>query len=113
MPTVAGYFAVPSGNSAAVFKFEGHLATTAIAGRAAQAQAEDWLENEAQRYFQETGARRFKLHNLRGTAMSRARRAGISIDDAAIAFGCNPDTMRKHYVAIDEESVADSVMAAI
>jgi hypothetical protein len=25
-------------------------------------------------------------------------------------FGCNPDTMRKHYVALNETNVADQVM---
>ena len=45
--------------------------------------------------------------------MSRARKASIPIDDAAVAFGCNPETMRRHYIAIDETEVSDSVMAAI
>lgn len=31
-----------------------------------------WLQNEAQAYIETTGATYFKLHNLRGTAMSRA-----------------------------------------
>ena len=39
-------------------------------------------------------ARRYKLHNLRGTAMSRAKEAGVAYDAAAIAFGCHPETMR-------------------
>ena len=33
----------------------------------------------------------FKLHNFRGTAMSKARMAGISYDDDAVAFGCHPE----------------------
>jgi hypothetical protein len=55
----------------------------------------------------------FKLHNFRGTAMSRARTAEVSYDDASIAFGCHPETMRKHYVALDETSISDRVMDRI
>jgi integrase len=68
-----------------------------------------WLQENTKTYFKKTKAKRFKLHNLRGTAMSRARMAGIGCDDAAIAFGCNPATMRKHYLAIDEQAVSDAV----
>ena len=56
---------------------------------------------------------KFKLHNFRGTAMSRARMAGISYDDAAVAFGCNPQTMRQHYIALDEVDISDRVMERI
>jgi hypothetical protein len=41
--------------------------------------------------------------------MSKARTLGIPYDDAATAFGCNPETMRKHYVAVDEQAISDSV----
>ena len=58
-------------------------------------------------------AKKFKLHNLRGTAMTRAKEAGIRYEDAAIALGCNPETMRKHDVAPDEVVVSDRVMEAI
>jgi integrase len=53
---------------------------------------------------------RFKLHNLRGTAMSRARQGGASYDEAAVAFGCNPETMRRHYEKLDEVAISDAVM---
>jgi hypothetical protein len=33
--------------------------------------------------------------------------------DAAVAFGCNPDTMRKHYIALDEVEISDRVMERI
>jgi hypothetical protein len=39
--------------------------------------------------------------------------AGVSYEDAAIAFGCNPDTMRQHYIALDEVEVSDRVMDRI
>jgi hypothetical protein len=73
----------------------------------------NWLQDQANLYFEKTGRPRFKLHNFRGTAMSRARGCGVSYDDAAIAFGCHPETMRRHYVAEDELSVSDRVMNAI
>jgi site-specific recombinase XerD len=73
----------------------------------------NWIQVQARLYFQETGAEKFKLHNFRGTAMSRARMAGVTEDDAAIAFGCSSQTMREHYLAIDEELIADNVFGAI
>ena len=68
---------------------------------------------EALLYIRETAAEEFNLHHFRGTAMSRARMAGASESDAAIAFGCTPDTMRQHYLALDEEAIADSVFEKI
>lgn len=57
----------------------------------------DWLENKAQLYIKKRPKRpKFKLHNLRGAAMTRAWTAGIKVEDAAIAFGCDPETMRGH-----------------
>jgi integrase len=73
-----------------------------------------WLQRQKREYLKKNPtAKAFKLHNLRGTAMTRAKEAGISYEDAAVAFGCNPDTMRKHYVALDETLIADRVMEAI
>ena len=72
-----------------------------------------WLQKQPKLFQEETGCQPFKLHNFRGTAMSRARRAGASYDDASIAFGCQPETMRKHYVAEEEEAIADAVMDLI
>ncbi len=74
----------------------------------------DWLEDEAQRYFMKHPERlKFKLHNLRGAAMARAWTAGIKVEDAAIAFGCDPETMREHYLAFDEQAIADRVLGQI
>ena len=47
------------------------------------------------------------------SALSRARMAGVSYDDDAIAFGCNPQTMRQHYIALDETEISDRVMDKI
>lgn len=68
----------------------------------------DWMENQAVLYFEaRPEARKFKLHNLRGTAMSVAKMAGVSFEDAAIAFGRHPATMREHYLALDETAISD------
>jgi hypothetical protein len=73
-----------------------------------------WLERENRQYLKKNPtAKKFKLHNLRGTPMSKAKEAGVHFEDAAIAFGCNADTMRKHYLALDEVAVTDRVMDAI
>lgn len=73
-----------------------------------------WLERQAADYFKKhPQVQRFKLHNFRGTAMSRARSKGVSYDDASVAFGCHPETMRKHYVSLDEEAISDKVMDRI
>jgi hypothetical protein len=45
--------------------------------------------------------------------MSRARQAGISYDDASVAFGCHPETMRQHYVNMNETAISDHVMDGI
>ena len=68
-----------------------------------------WMQGEAEAYFRSTKAKRFKLHSLRATAMSQARMAGVPEGDAAVAFGCNPETMRKHYLNLDEVAIADQV----
>jgi hypothetical protein len=37
----------------------------------------------------------------------------VAYDAAAIAFGCHPETMRAHYVRLDETAIADAVMDSI
>lgn len=39
--------------------------------------------------------------------------AGVTYEHAAVAFGCNPDTMRKHYIALEEVAISDGVMEKI
>jgi len=73
-----------------------------------------WLQDRLVEFRKERpDIPRFKLHNDRGTAMSRAKSAGVAYAAAAIAFGCNPETMRKHSIALDETAVADAVMDRI
>ena len=45
--------------------------------------------------------------------MSRAKQAGATYDQASIAFGCHPETMRKHYLQLDEAEIADGVFDKI
>lgn len=56
---------------------------------------------------------RFKLHNFRGTAMSRAMESGANYNEASIAFGCHPETMRKNYLKFNETAISDAVMDRI
>ena len=72
-----------------------------------------WIQDAAKAYFDTTKAPHFKLHNFRGTAMSKARLAGVSYDDAAVAFDCDPRVMQQHYAAFDKASVADRVFGQI
>ena len=45
--------------------------------------------------------------------MCKARVAGVSTDDAAIAFDCTVATMQQHYLAFDKARVADEVFSRI
>ena len=39
--------------------------------------------------------------------------AGVSLDRASVAFGCNPITMRTYYLTLDETEIADEVLSRI
>ncbi len=74
----------------------------------------NWLEDRLVEFLAEhPEIKKFKLHNFRGTAMSKALEAGVSYEQAAVAFGCNPATMRQHYIALDEVAISDGVMDKI
>jgi len=73
-----------------------------------------FLQNEVVEYFQtHPKVRPFTLHDFRGTAMSMAKAAGVSYDDAAITFGCHPETMRQHYLVMDEVAISDAVLERV
>jgi integrase len=73
-------------------------------------QLKKWLERQLREYRKANfNAKKFKLHNYRATAISRAREAGIAPADAAIAFGVDPRTAQQHYTALDELAVSDAV----
>lgn len=73
-----------------------------------------FLQNEVAEYCQaHPDARPFTLHDFRGTAMSTAKKAGVTYDEAAITFGCHPETMRRHYIVIDEVAISDGVLERV
>ncbi len=97
-----------------VHRHQGRLHHAASVKEFSPGKLRNWLQDELGRYFEaHPNAKRFKLHNFRGTAMSKARMAGVSFDDAAVAFGCHPETMRKHYISLDETTISDRVMEEI
>jgi integrase len=50
-------------------------------------------------------------HMFRKRAFTMAWRAGVDARRASIAYGCNVDTLLKHYVLMDEQQVTDDVFA--
>jgi hypothetical protein len=48
-------------------------------------------------------------HQLRKRAFTAAWKNNIDPRKAAIAYGCNVDTVMKHYVQLDEQAVTDEV----
>jgi hypothetical protein len=57
--------------------------------------------------------RRFGTHGFRKRAFMEAWHMGIDPHKAAIAFGCNVQTMMRHYVALDETATSDEVLDAL
>jgi hypothetical protein len=53
--------------------------------------------------------RHLTSHMFRKRAFTMAWKAGIDMRQASIAYGCNVDTLMKHYVAMDEQAVTDDV----
>ena len=52
---------------------------------------------------------RLTSHMFRKRAFTMAWEKGIDARHASIAYGCNVDTLMKHYVALDEQEVTDDV----
>ena len=76
-----------------------------------------WLQKEITDYNQENegkpGFVPFTAHNFRDTAMTRAWDADIDLDRAALAYGCNRETMKKHYIRKEALVTADAVFERI
>ena len=73
-----------------------------------------WLQDELADYHAaHSDRRRIKAHDFRRKAMTEAWKLDIPMEKAAIAFGCNPNTMRQHYIALDETKISDEVLGAI
>ena len=56
-------------------------------------------------------APRLTTHMFRKRAFTAAWEKGIDARHASIAYGCNVDTLKKHYVSLDEQQVTDDVFA--
>ena len=54
-----------------------------------------------------------KSHGFRKRRFTEAWEANINPHKAAIALGCNVQTMMKHYVALDEQATTDEVFAVL
>jgi hypothetical protein len=50
-------------------------------------------------------------HMFRKRAFTMAWQAGIDMRPASIAYGCNVDTLMRHYVQLDETRVTRDVFA--
>jgi integrase len=50
-------------------------------------------------------------HMFRKRAFTLAWQAGIDMRQASIAYGCNVDTLMRHYVQLDEQAVTRAVFA--
>lgn len=50
-------------------------------------------------------------HMFRKRAFTLAWKAGVDARRASIAYGCNVDTLMKHYVLLDKQEVTDDVFA--
>ena len=73
-----------------------------------------WLQDEIDDYCKaHPTVKRFSAHAFRKRAMTEAYKLGIPLEKAAVAFGCNPNTMRQHYLALDKTAIADEVLTTI
>ena len=54
-----------------------------------------------------------RSHQLRKRAFTAAWQNNIDPRKAAIAYGCNVDTVMRHYVQLDEQAVTDEVTAQL
>ncbi len=76
-----------------------------------------FLQNEITEYNKQNegkpGFVPFTAHNFRDTAMTKAWDADIDLDRAAIAYGCNRETMKKHYIRKETLAVADAVFIRV
>lgn len=50
-------------------------------------------------------------HMFRKRAFTMAWQAGVDPRRASIAYGCNVDTLMRHYVSLDEQQVTNDVFA--
>src|SRR5205085_9532635 len=69
-----------------------------------------WIETLFIEYGKDNPDRpKIHSHQLRKRAFTAAWKNNIDPRKAAVAYGCNVDTVMKHYVAMDEQAVTDEV----
>jgi integrase len=68
-----------------------------------------WVETLFSDYQAANPDRHLTSHMFRKRAFTLAWEAGIDMRQASVAYGCNVDTLMKHYVAMDEQAVTDEV----
>jgi integrase len=74
----------------------------------------EWVLNLFKSYREtkpKTGS--LNSHQFRARAFTKAWEGGVNPKAASIAFGCNQDTLLKHYVALDEQKTTDDVFEQI
>lgn len=70
-----------------------------------------WVETLFANYKKAHPKRDLTTHQFRKRAFTLAWESGIDMRQASIAYGCNVDTLMRHYVALDEQAVTDDVFA--
>jgi integrase len=102
----------PTGLKAAVKKMK--HPTHRIKSEFVPARLYQWVETLFSDYGEAFPDRpKIHSHQLRKRAFTAAWEAGVDPRKAGLAFGCNPDTVMKHYVKLDEQAVTDEVLGQL
>lgn len=73
-----------------------------------------WVQTLFHDYHDEHPDRpRITSHQFRKRAFTEAYRAGVPLDAAAVAFGCDVGTIKGHYLGVSEQDIADEVFARL
>jgi hypothetical protein len=72
-----------------------------------------WIEAPFSDYQAANPGQHLTSHMFRKRAFTVAWKAGIDMRQASVAYGCNVDTLMKHYVAMDEQAVTDEVFGHV
>jgi integrase len=98
----------------AIHRRRKHLNSAKLVKPFAPARFKRFLQNEICGFLEENPDEpHFKAHDFRRKAMTEAYLTGVGLDRVSVAFGCHPETMRKHYLALDETEIADDVLRKI
>jgi integrase len=74
-----------------------------------------WVETLFADYrtSQPAGSPTLTTHMFRKRAFTMAWQKGVDARRASIAYGCNVDTLMRHYVQLDEQQVTDEVFSKV